>query len=199
MLAEAKAKLFVVLPVSDSPAAAALSGFVRTLANEFPAIEFRRVEIVEATSAAAERLASIVLSDSAETDFRIDADGVRVMRLARLGGAAVKPTESEGLARRLEKGPEGGLDNVAWRSRARRDPGANEVEIEVVATGLNFRDVMWALSILPDEMLEDGYAGPTLGLEFAGRVVRVGASVARLKPSDEVVLLTEIRDALVKR
>ena len=56
----------------------------------------------------------------------------------------------------------------------RRAPTANEVEVEVQATGLNFRDVMWALSILPDEMLEDGFAGPTLGLEFAGRVVASG-------------------------
>ena len=40
---------------------------------------------------------------------------------------------------------------------------------------------MWALSILPDEMLEDGFAGPTLGLEFAGRVTRVGAAVERFE------------------
>ena len=46
---------------------------------------------------------------------------------------------------------------------------------------------MWALSILPDEMFEDGYAGPSLGLEFAGRVTRVGSSVAHLRPGDEVL------------
>jgi NADPH:quinone reductase-like Zn-dependent oxidoreductase len=56
-----------------------------------------------------------------------------------------------------------------------------------VATGLNFRDVMWALSILPDEMLEDGFAGPSLGLEFSGRVARVGSAVEGLHVGDEVV------------
>jgi NADPH:quinone reductase-like Zn-dependent oxidoreductase/acyl carrier protein len=45
---------------------------------------------------------------------------------------------------------------------------------------------MWALSILPDEMFEDGYAGPALGLEFAGRVTRVGSAVLHLKPGDAV-------------
>ena len=57
----------------------------------------------------------------------------------------------------------------------------------MVATGLNFRDVMWALSVLPDEMLEDGFAGPTLGLEFSGRVARVGSSVDHLQVGDAVV------------
>ena len=33
---------------------------------------------------------------------------------------------------------------------------------------------MWALGLLPEEALEDGFAGPTLGLECAGTVVAVG-------------------------
>ena len=93
----------------------------------------------------------------------------------------------DGSASRLEKSPEGGLDRIAWKSVGRRAPNANEIEVEVVATGLNFRDVMWALSILPDEMLEDGFAGPTLGLEFSGRVTQVGSSVEHLKVGDPVV------------
>ena len=36
------------------------------------------------------------------------------------------------------------------------------------AAGLNFRDVMWALDLLPEEALKDGYAGPGLGIECAG-------------------------------
>ena len=33
------------------------------------------------------------------------------------------------------------------------------MEIKVATTGLNFRDVMWSLRLLPEEALEDGYAG----------------------------------------
>ena len=69
----------------------------------------------------------------------------------------------------------------------RKAPAEDEVEVAVAATGLNFRDVMWALSILPDEMLEDGFAGPTLGLEFTGRVARIGQAVKHLGVGDEVV------------
>ena len=69
----------------------------------------------------------------------------------------------------------------------RRRPSSSEVEIVVEATGLNFRDLMWTLSLLPDDMLEDGFTGPTLGLECAGRIGRVGAAVKNLKVGDRVV------------
>ncbi len=186
-LAEAKVRLVVAAPATDRPTAEALFAFARTLANEFPAIEFRRVELAETTSRSADRLAAILLSDSKETDFLVGDDGVSVLRYTALPLANREPAGSEGLRIRLDKNSEPGLDRLAWKVVARADPGAKEVEVQVAATGLNFRDVMWTLSILPDEMLEDGYAGPTLGLEFAGRVVRVGAEVSHLKPGDAVV------------
>jgi len=57
----------------------------------------------------------------------------------------------------------------------------------VRATGLNFRDVMFALGFLPDEAIENGFTGPTLGLEFSGVVVAAGAAVSGFAPGDRVV------------
>src|SRR5260370_24436041 len=62
-----------------------------------------------------------------------------------------------------------------------------EVEIEVHGAVLIFRDVMYAMGLLPDEAVEDGFCGPTLGMEVAGIVTRVGASVTELAPSDAVI------------
>ncbi len=186
-LAESKVRLVVAAPSTDPPMAEALFAFARTLANEFPTIDFRRVELAETTPQSAERLAAILLSDCEETDVLVGAAGARVLRYAAPALGERGPTASEGFRSRLEKNSEPGLDRLAWKVAARADPGANEVEVQVAATGLNFRDVMWTLSILPDEMLEDGYAGATLGLEFAGRVVRVGEGVSHLKPGDAVV------------
>jgi NADPH:quinone reductase-like Zn-dependent oxidoreductase/acyl carrier protein len=186
-LGHAKAKLFVIVPAADRPVAEALLSFVRTLANEFPSIDFHRIEIANSTPTVAQRLAAVIVSNSAETDVAIKGGDVRVLRYASPAGARIRAAAGEGLACRLEKSPEGGLDRLAWRPAPRVAPGAGEVEVEVIATGLNFRDVMWALSVLPDEMLEDGFAGPTLGLEFYGRVTRVGRSVDRLKVGDAVV------------
>src|SRR5262249_31778251 len=79
---------------------------------------------------------------------------------------------------------------IRWTPIARRPPGPGQVEIAVAATGLNFRDVMWGLSVLPDEMLEEGLAGPTLGLECAGHIVATGANVEGFNPRDAVVAIT---------
>ena len=186
-LAEAKVRLVVAARATDRPVAEAVFAFTRTLANEIPTIDFRRVELAETTPQSAERLAAIVLSDSEETDVLVGPDGARVLRYTAPTLGERGPAGSEGLRSWLEKNSEPGLDRLAWKVAPRVDPGPNEVEVQVEATGLNFRDVMWTLSILPDEMLEDGYAGPSLGLEFAGRVVRVGAGVSHLKPGDAVV------------
>ena len=67
--------------------------------------------------------------------------------------------------------------------RARSWPAAGEVEIEVAAAGLNFRDVMKALGIYP--------LGPDepviFGDEFSGRIIGVGRGVRRLRAGDRVM------------
>ena len=46
---------------------------------------------------------------------------------------------------------------------------------------------MFGLGLLPEEILEHGFAGPTLGLECAGRIERVGFAVKGMKPGDRVM------------
>ena len=55
------------------------------------------------------------------------------------------------------------------------------------ATGLNFRDVMYAMGILSDEAVENGFAGATLGMECSGDVVAIGPDVTGFKVGDPVV------------
>src|SRR5262249_2640333 len=74
-----------------------------------------------------------------------------------------------------------------WAADARRTPEAGQIAVDVRATGLNFRDVMWAMGLLPEEALIDGFAGPTLGLECAGVVTAVGAGVTSVAPGDRVM------------
>lgn len=69
---------------------------------------------------------------------------------------------------------QGRIETLSWKPQKRSAPEPHEVEIEVAATGLNFRDVMWSQGLLPAEMLEGGFAGPTLGMECAGRIIRAG-------------------------
>lgn len=159
-LGHARAKVFVAVASTDRPVAEAVLSFVRTLANEFPALDFRRIELDDLNLRTAAQLASVVLSNSLETDIVIDDGRVRALRYGAPGAALSRLEASDNTSRRLEKSPEGGLDRLSWERVERIAPKATDVE--VAATGLNFRDVMWALSILPDEMLEEGFAGPTL-------------------------------------
>jgi len=81
----------------------------------------------------------------------------------------------------------GQLRNLRWEAVAAPAPADHELEVRIHATGLNFRDVMYALGLLSDEAVENGFVGPTLGLEFSGIVTRVGSHVTQLQPGDAVV------------
>ncbi|HSI40015.1 MAG TPA: SDR family NAD(P)-dependent oxidoreductase [Xanthobacteraceae bacterium] len=76
----------------------------------------------------------------------------------------------------------GDLDRLVLEEVGRTAPEAGEVEIEIRAAGLNFRDVLNALGMYP------GNAG-SIGSECSGVITRVGAGVTRVKPGDEVIAL----------
>lgn len=78
----------------------------------------------------------------------------------------------------------GSLDELRYHTEKRRDPDAGEVEIEVLATGLNFLDVMTALGQVPPLESAEGYR---FGAECAGIITRVGAGVSGLTVGDAVV------------
>ncbi|WP_425554705.1 SDR family NAD(P)-dependent oxidoreductase, partial [Kitasatospora putterlickiae] len=73
----------------------------------------------------------------------------------------------------------GSLDGVeVTASAARRPLAPGEVRIGVRAAGVNFRDVLIALGVYPDDV--------PLGAEAAGTVLEVGAGVTDLAPGDRV-------------
>ncbi len=78
----------------------------------------------------------------------------------------------------------GNLDSLQWKSLTRQQPKNNQIEIEVKATGLNFRDLMVALDLYPDET-------KFLGLECAGVVTKLGEGVTNFKLGDEVIAIAD--------
>ncbi|WP_442939927.1 zinc-binding dehydrogenase [Nostoc sp.] len=75
------------------------------------------------------------------------------------------------------------LDTLTFQSMPRQQPGRGEVEIEVGATGLNFKEVLLALGMLPvpsDTHLK-------FGLECAGKIVALGEGVKGFEIGDEVI------------
>ena len=83
----------------------------------------------------------------------------------------------------LEIDSPGRLETLKFRPAERRQPGTDEVEIEVFAAGLNFKEVLYAMGLLP--------APPELqikfGLECAGKIVTIGENVKGFQIGDEVI------------
>ncbi len=108
--------------------------------------------------------------------------GCRLMRVNAESESAAEGTRASGsdLNRRLVITEPGILDNLQLRDDLRRPVGPGEIEIEVRATGLNFRDVLTAMNEYA------GRPGP-LGLECSGVIVAVGPDVADFKVGDAVL------------
>ena len=167
------------------PAAEAVWAFARVAMNEYASVDMKLVDVSLALSddAAASCLAGLIAAPGVEAELLIDTKGLSATRTVaglRRGGDAVP-------AVRLKLGAKGSRTNFDWVETARRAPGPGEVEIEIAAAGLNFRDVMLANGLLDDDVLDDGLAGAVFGFECAGRVVRVGDGVTHLKPGDAVM------------
>ena len=67
--------------------------------------------------------------------------------------------------------------------------GPHDVEIEVKAAALNFRDVMVTLGLLPALAYERSALGHEVGMEASGVVRRTGPDVSHCRAGDEVAFL----------
>ncbi len=169
----------------DSILAAAMAGLRRVVANELPGIACRTLALSPALTP--EEAAERVMRDLAAPDDEPEAwwtPGGRLVPRLRHG---LPPAPLLDGARRLEVTRPGLIGSLAWVQAAPRPPGPGEVAIAVAAAALNFRDVMWAQGLLPDEALLDGFSGPSLGLECAGTVIAVGDGVDGLAPGERVI------------
>ncbi len=153
------------------PAQAALTGLVATLAQERP--ELRPV---------------LLDLDAAEAPPPLPADAPSPVLAWRDGTLLASRLDTKILPRALAAPfvlarPEAAtLDALRWLAAPRRAPGPGEVEIEIAAAGINFRDLMNLLGAYP------GDAGAP-GAECAGTVAALGPGVTWLKPGDAVVAI----------
>nr|WP_264319184.1 SDR family NAD(P)-dependent oxidoreductase [Acidithiobacillus montserratensis] len=181
---------------------AGLSGFARSLQNEWPELPLRILTLGhdQALEDAPRGLANMPAAVSAAVEEILD-PGPESEWVFDLAGGRFTPRVQEGAAprsatsastdqediRRLEFSAPGQLRHLHWVHITEEAPQEHDVEVQVESAGLNFRDVMYALGLLADEALENGFSGPSLGLEFAGRVRRVGAAVTRWRTGDPVM------------
>ncbi|WP_353942643.1 type I polyketide synthase [Streptomyces sp. HUAS MG91] len=160
------------------PAQAAVWGLVRSAQSENPG-RFVLVDLDAEVGESAEALIAAVASG--EPQIAVRAGELRVPRLARAARDGVLVAPEGEAAWRLEAGGDGTLDGLtlAARPEVSRPLGEGEVRVGIRAAGLNFRDVVVALGLVP------GLTG--LGGEAAGVVLEVGPGVTSLAVGDRVM------------
>jgi acyl transferase domain-containing protein/NADPH:quinone reductase-like Zn-dependent oxidoreductase/acyl carrier protein len=172
-------------------AVAALWGMGRTWMNESPQeVRLIGLDSDTLTQPLLEAVLREITLPDAEREVVLTGTGARfVPRLRPVPPAespAMLPEEGTPSVRRLGVRAPGQLRTLGWEIAPEAPPGDEEVMVRVRATGLNFRDVMFAVGLLPDDALENGFTGPTLGLEFAGEVSAAGSRVKDISPGDRV-------------
>lgn len=170
---------------ADGLSGAPLWGLVRAARSERPDLDLQLLDVEgQSVSVAAAVIAAHLAIDDQVEWQSIHRDGVRrVPRLVRRRDTdARERIEIPDAPYQLETDVPGVLDGLRLSPMPTVLPGPGEVQIEVSASGLNFRDVLNALGAYP--------GGGPLGSEVAGRVLAVGPGTTRVVPGDRVMAIT---------
>jgi acyl transferase domain-containing protein/acyl carrier protein len=161
---------------------AALLGLSRTIGAERADAPSVRIDLDPAAPADVQirpLLHALASVGSYEPELGIRSGNVFAPRLDDSHAAFTRPAGVRDVLRVRERGS---LEALHIVQEPRRAPGAGEVEVEIRATGLNFRDVLNALGMYP------GDPGP-MGSECSGIITAVGEGMTGLAVGDEVIAL----------
>ncbi len=174
----------------DDPRGSALWGAVRSIALELlgedTRIDFRLVDIGARQDL--EALARLARCDLREREVAIRNGRPWVPRIVSLRQRAPHLSPGEDAPYRLRLDNPGQVSGLRMTTCELPSLGPSDVEVEVAAAALNFRDVMVTLGLLPAMAYERSALGREVGIEASGTVRRAGSGVKRLKVGDEVAL-----------
>ncbi|MDE0073587.1 MAG: acyltransferase domain-containing protein [Gammaproteobacteria bacterium] len=174
----------------DDPRGSALWGAVRSIALELLAedtrIDFRLVDIGSEDDL--EVLARLTRCDLRERELAIREGRPWVPRIVSVRQRAPLVPDGDEPPYRLRLDNPGQVSGLQMTTYALPPLGPSDVEVEVGAAALNFRDVMVTLGLLPAMAYERSALGREVGIEASGVVRRAGSGVKRLKVGDEVAV-----------
>lgn len=189
-----EAKRLLWLTHGDDPVYNLVDGLSRVVREEMAGTRFDVLHLSEATGLehGAGLVGRLLTTKAKDSEWRESNGMIKVARVSMdhkqnegvdhhlNDWTGVTPLREHDGPVRLSVGKPGLLDTLHFTSDERWVDdflGDQEVEIEVKASGLNFRDVMIAMGILNDSFL---------GFEVGGVVKSVGSKVTRVKVGDRV-------------
>ena len=181
-------------PAARSIAQTVLWGLCRTIRAEYPALHCRVLAVdAEALAGLPSLLQREFALATADAEIAYQ-QGIRaVARLVPCELSNDQVATREPFQVRLAA--YGSPDDLQFQPQTRRPPAAHEVEIEVKAAGLNFRDVLNILGLLQSHYATElgihTAAELPLGFECAGVVSAIGTAVTGLHVGDRVMALAD--------
>ena len=170
---------------TPDPAQAALWGMTRALILEAPDLHATAIDL---DTTDLDTLVAELRQPPNEAQVAHRAGQRFVARLTRCRDALTPPTAG---AFRLQLAEYGTPDQLRLAPMTRRPPGELQVEIEVKAASLNFRDVLISLGLMKEFYAErfglTRAADIQLGFDCAGVISAVGKGVTDLKVGDAVM------------
>ncbi len=167
--------------------------FARVLQNEYEGIDIHCLDFAETGDVAdhVEAARAALDRNGLNREWLIDGKSDLIREIRAVSGPADKALSRtrDFKAATIRQTVSSQVGSIVWEEAAIPTAGPGEIVVKVAATGLNFRDVMWAMGLLPEEALEDGFAGATIGMELSGHVVSVGSGVTDLVAGDAVMAI----------
>lgn len=169
----------VIQPAAVDPRSTTLWGLANVIALEYPALRCVRMDLDDASESAINLFEEIW--KTTDEDQIAYYNGRRFVARMERSGQHTNSHPNDGPLI-LETSEHGTLEELSLQPAVRRPVGPGEVEIEIHATGLNFRDVLTVL---------DMYSGAlgVLGNECTGKITAVGNNVTNFQVGDEVIAL----------
>ncbi len=180
------------LQVSQAP----LWGLGQAISLEYPELRCVRLDLDPSaeTTSSVEIIGDELLFSDDDEDQIAYRQGIRyVPRLKQFNPETQITPQLTTTPMRVTIDNYGILENLALAPLTRRQPQPHEVEIQVRAAGLNFRDVLNGLGMLQTYYEQElGIKNPSdipFGFECAGEIVAVGENVANFQIGDRVMAL----------
>ncbi len=172
------------------PSTSAFWGAIRSLTLEIPAELNLQVRIIDVgTTADLNTLKWLANNDIREKEIAIRLEQIYVPRVISLQNEFPLIQAKKDMPYRLMIDNPGQITGLQLKTYDMPELGPNDVEIEVEAAALNFRDIMVALGKLPLLSFERSALGHEVGMEASGTIVKVGSKVKNRKVGEQVVFM----------
>ena len=175
---------------------AGLWGFVASAQNEYPQLKTLCIDLPEtALESEPDAVAEILLRGGDEKKIALRVHGAFVPRLvpgvtAACEGGLIPASELRSFPTGVTEGFDlvqtvpGTINSFGLFTSWTEPPCEGEVQIQVRAAGLNFRDVLRVMG------LNEAISASQIGGECAGVVLRTGTGVRNFAPGDEVLAMS---------